>query len=129
MEEAMRNEDGQYVATKYMRGTGASLKGVGDTKEEARLELKSELAKYREAIQMGVYFQPTGEKVKSPGLVSMETQLGMIVLRQDDRREVSVVARPDLAKYIQGGSRGNYPKETRQIRRARERVSRWKNHG
>jgi hypothetical protein len=104
-----------------MRLTGTLLKGVGHTKEEAHQSLHSEIKKYNEGMQLGIILIPTGEKIKSPGLVEMRTPSGRIVLKQDDRREVPVMARPDLAKYIQGGRKENIVRETRQIRRARTR--------
>ena len=117
----MRNADGKYVVTRFMNQTGTLLTGVGNTKEEARLVLKNEVKKYHEGMQLGIYLIVTGEKVMSPGNVMMRTDSGSVRLEYDERREVPVLARPDLAKYIQVGRKGNYTKETRQIRRARER--------
>lgn len=113
----MRNTDGKYIASRLMKDTGAQLTGTGSSKEEARAALKNAVKKYRESMAMGLYLQPTGRKVKSPGMVAMRTDRGMITLKQDEHRTVQTLARPDLAKYIREGSKSNILKETRQLRR------------
>ncbi len=117
----MKDADGNYVATRYMPLTGALIRGVGFTPEEARSILKSNVLKYREAIQEGIYFVPTGEWVLSPTTGFVKAENGSVHLEHDNDRRIEVVARPDLAEYIKGGRKGNYPKETRQIRRAHKR--------
>lgn len=117
----MRNADGKYVATRYMNATGTLLTGVGETKEEARFLLKNELKKYREGMLAGVYLIGTSQKAHSPGMVFLRNDAGSVKLHQDDRRQVEIKARPEVAQYIQNGRTGNYPKETRQIRRAHAR--------
>lgn len=117
----MRNSDGKYVATRYMKATGTLLTGVGETIQEARLVLKNQVQKYNEGMSLGVHLIPTGEKILSPGVVFHKTDSGSVYLKQDDRREIQVKARPELAKYIQGGRKDNVLKESRQIRRARLR--------
>lgn len=117
----MRNADGKYVATRYIKSTGTSLTGIGDTIEQARQVLKNQIEKYREGMRLGIHLIATGEKVKSPGMVFLKNPSGSVNLHYDDRRQVDVMARPEVAKYIQGGRKGNILKETRQLRRARER--------
>jgi hypothetical protein len=121
MEEAMRNADGKYVATRYMNQTGTLLTGVGETIEEARFLLKNELKKYREGLLAGVYLLATGDTVRSPGSSFERNDSGSVRLSHDENREMPIMARPEVAKYVQAGRKDNVLKETRQIRRARER--------
>jgi hypothetical protein len=122
MEDAMRNADGKYVVTRYMNQTGTLLTSVGDTVEEARALLKNEVKKYREGLYQGISLVDTGETVNSPGHSFLKTASGSVSLTFDPNRQMPVKARPELAKYIQGGRKDNILKETRQIRRARERA-------
>lgn len=115
----MRNSDGKYVATRYMNGTGTQLKGVGETKEEARQVLKNQLKKYREGLMQGIGLVETGEKVHSPGCSFLRNPSGTVSLTFDPDREMPVMARPEVAQYIQAGRKDNVLKESRQIRRAR----------
>jgi hypothetical protein len=117
----MRNSEGKFIATRRMKATGAVFTGVGTTQEEANFQLRNEIKKYKAGMLQGVYLIPTGETAHSPGFVMFKTELGTYNLRFDPNRKVQVKARPDVAHYIQKGRKDNILKETRQIRRARER--------
>lgn len=103
----MRNEKGDYTISRLMKDTGTVLEATGKTIEKARFALKNEVKKYREQVAMGLYLKPTGEKIPSPGLVQIPNRSGTISLRHDPNREAQVMARPDVARYIQRGRKDN----------------------
>lgn len=99
----MRNAEGRYVLTRLMGLYNTQLVGVGDTKEEAKAQLKNEVRKYRDAVKAGSYLQETGETRRSPGDVYVRSNQGGVVIQSDPNRKVKIKARPAIADYILKG--------------------------
>ena len=113
----MRNKTtGKYEVYKYFKRSGHSFVGTGDTKEEAKADLKRQLDPYRvtvdaygrkltpgeKAVGARSYYQlpmaPTGETVLSPGNMWYTKENGYKSWAFNPYREVAVMAAPDIAK-------------------------------
>jgi hypothetical protein len=112
----MRNKNtGKYQIHKYFKRTGHHFIGTGDTKEEAREDLKKQLAPYmvrvdgqgrrlepnEKGIGVRIYYQlpmnPTGETVNSPGYMWVENKTGYRNWVFNPYRTVPVKAPPHIA--------------------------------
>lgn len=113
----MRNKTtGKYEVHKYFKRSGHSFVGTGDTKEEAKADLKRQLDPYRitvdaygrklaigeKAVGARSYYQlpmaPTGETVRSPGYMWYTRENGGKSWVHNPNREVAVMAAAPIAK-------------------------------
>jgi hypothetical protein len=113
----MRNQTtGLYEVRKEFKSTGHVYVGTGETQEAAKKDLKAQLEKIRyyptpaERALLGVRANlpiyrptmvPTGETIRSPGYEAVQFKNGSVGYRLNANRQVSVMARPDLAALIQ----------------------------
>lgn len=94
--------EGKCIAEQYIHVNGIILRGVGDTREEARLALKQEKKKYQVAMMRGlshIYLKPKVDKegneitIRSPAMVPYKKASGLIDLKMDFNRRIPVMTR------------------------------------
>lgn len=59
---SMKNNRGQYEATRFFSKTGATIRGAGSTMELAREDLRAAVNAYRDAMLAGTYLKPVLKK-------------------------------------------------------------------
>lgn len=100
----MKNKTtGKYEVYKYFKRTGHHFVGIGDTKEEARADLKRQLSLYAVKTASGqtayqLPLEPTGKTVRSPGYMWYLHKNGGKHWIFNPDREIAVMAAPHIAK-------------------------------
>ena len=100
----MKNKTtGKYEVYKYFKRTGHHFIGIGDTKEEARADLKRQLSQFAVKTDTGrtVYqlpLEPTGETIRSPGCMWYLNENGGKHWILNPNREIAIMAAPHVAK-------------------------------
>lgn len=102
--------EGKYQSTKTFKSTGEEVVGYGDTRQEAKEQLKAKLKEYLIPYPPGAYRQgmpryqpmlvPTGEYVDSPGFTEVQLANGKSGYRYMSERKAQVRARPNLATTL-----------------------------
>lgn len=93
---------GKYEVYKFFPSTGATVTGIGDTQDEARVDYKTKLKAYREQPLV-----PTGEYVRSPGYTTVEGPDGKVSYVYREDRQKQILARPEVAEALKKASGEN----------------------